>query len=223
MRKTVVALLLVSFLSVPAIAQTSQYLKKGTWEFGLWGGGGNGLSNANRWRFANAGFRVGKVLSNERGTGFFRGNFEFTADIIPLWLVRQDRTIELTPEQAGLPPLINGQKPYILLNTGRRETVYGGGFAPVILKWNFTRGRKIAPYVAAEGGAIFTTRDIPSPNTSFVNFTPGAAFGIQYFTTEKQALIFSTHITHISNASLGDNNPGLNAVLLFRVGYSWFK
>jgi hypothetical protein len=28
---------------------------------------------------------------------------------------------------------------------------------------------------------------------------------------------------HISNASLGDSNPGVNATVQFQIGYSWWK
>jgi lipid A 3-O-deacylase len=28
---------------------------------------------------------------------------------------------------------------------------------------------------------------------------------------------------HISNASLGDANPGVNATVQFQIGYSWWK
>jgi hypothetical protein len=31
------------------------------------------------------------------------------------------------------------------------------------------------------------------------------------------------HVTHISNASIADHNPGINATMQFRVGYTWFK
>jgi lipid A 3-O-deacylase len=31
------------------------------------------------------------------------------------------------------------------------------------------------------------------------------------------------NVVHISSASLGDKNPGVNSSLLFSVGYSWWK
>jgi lipid A 3-O-deacylase len=107
--------------------------------------------------------------------------------------------------------------------TGPKDWIYGFAFSPVIFKWNWTAGRRVVPYFAAEGGLLVTRRDVPLPDTSNVNFLPGAAFGFHILRPQGRAWSLSAHVTHISNASLGDNNPGINATLQFRLGYSWFR
>jgi hypothetical protein len=47
-------------------------------------------------------------------------------------------------------------------------------------------------------------------------------FGFYFLRGEEQALDVSVHVTHLSNASLADHNPGINASLQFRIGYTWF-
>jgi hypothetical protein len=70
---------------------------------------------------------------------------------------------------------------------------------------------------------LISSRDVPAVNTSSFNFLPGGAFGIYLLRSNRQALDISMHATHVSNASVADHNPGINATLQFRVGYTWFK
>jgi lipid A 3-O-deacylase len=194
--------LLVLCLSVVALGQDEgSALRKPVWEIGPWVGGGTGVGAASEFKFVNAGVRIGRVLTNEIGDGKFRGTFEWAADLMPFYMVRQS----------------------LFYDSGPQEWIYGGAFNGVVLKWNWTANKKIVPYFAAEGGMLFTTKDVPAIDTSSVNFLPGGAFGIYLFQTPKRALDLSLHVTHVSNASIADHNPGINASLQFRVGYTWFK
>lgn len=167
-------------------------LKKGTWDIGVWTGGGTAVagtfSNTRVW---NAGIRFGRVLTGEHGSSRLRGNLEWAADVIPAYVIFQN------------------------------TTVYGAGFTPVLLKWNFTGGNKIAPFVEAGGGTLFTRSQVP-PGTSTTNFTPQIGFGMHVFTRQKRAVTFTGRWMHISNAGLTNPNPGINT-LQFTVGYQWFK
>ena len=194
--------LLLFCTCLPALAQTNDIapLSKEMWEIGPWFGGGTGLGTASDFKIINAGVRIGRVLTGTLGTGTFRGTFEWAADLMPLYEIRQDD----------------------FYTTGPQHWVYGGAFNPVILKWNWVANKKITPYFAAEGGVLFTKTEVPAGDTSRVNFLPGGAFGIYIHRGEKHAIDLSAHVTHISNASLG-HNPGINATMQFRVGYTWFK
>ncbi|HEV2615605.1 MAG TPA: acyloxyacyl hydrolase [Candidatus Acidoferrales bacterium] len=172
----------------------SQSLTRGTWEFEPFIGGGTGLLRSSNTQFVIAGARVGNVVTGEHLHGWARGDFEFAADFMPLYLVMQPG-----------------------------GTVYGASFKPVIFKWNFTSNHKIAPYALIAGGVLFTTSNVPPGNTSYVNFTPQGALGFHIFTRPKRAWDFEIQFVHHSNASLGTLNPGLNASVLFTVGYNWFK
>ncbi len=185
-------LILLFLFSAVALAQTP-LAKNGTWEFGPWVQGGVGLGSRSDFHFFSSGLRLGTILTDQLGSGRGRGNFEWAADVIPLYFVYQP------------------------------NRVYGFSANPVILKWNFTAGKRIVPFIAAEGGVLFTRTEVPPGDTSTVNFTPGGAFGIYIFQNEKHAVEFSGHVTHISSASLGNQNPGINASLQFRLGYFWFK
>jgi lipid A 3-O-deacylase len=163
-------------------------------QLGLLAGAGTGLGHSGGTQFGYAGGRGGIILSPEFLPGFLRGNFEWAADVLPMYVV--------------FPP---------------SGAVWGGSIRPVIWQWNFTSAHKFAPYVAAVGGIVFTRENVPPGDTSQVNFTPGIAFGSNVFVKPHRALFVEGSIAHLSSASLGDRNPGYNVNFLFTVGYSWFK
>ena len=188
--------LLPLFLIYPAAAQglPSRSLSKGTWDFEFYTGGGTGLFAASDTQFYLAGGRIGRVLTSEHLGGWLRGNFEYDIEFSPVFVVFQPR-----------------------------QTVYGGSFAPVILKWNFTANSRAVPYLLLSGSGLVTSDNVPSGNTSCVNFVAGGSFGVHFFIRPKGAITVETHWVHISNADLGTQNPQLVSNFIFTVGYSWFK
>ena len=161
------------------------------WNKGLFVGGGTSVASSPSGQSLLVGFRLGRVLTNEHGSGFLRGTFEMAGDIIPLdeyW--------------------IHGGQ-------------YAGGINPFIAKWNFTSPCKVAPYIAAVGGVLFSTRNLPPGDTAQINFTSGAEVGVQIFRKERNSWDLAVKAYHLSNASIGNHNPGINASLQFMLGYTW--
>jgi len=186
------ALVLAAAASAQDLPSTS--LTRGTWDFGLFAGGGTGLGKSDNTQFFFAGGRVGRILTHDHLSGWARGNFEWAIDMMPLYAV--------------LPP---------------GSGVYGGSFKPAIWQWNFTSHKRIVPYVAAAGGIVFSTNDIPPGNTSPVNFTSQFVTGAHVFVKPGHGFFFEDAIGHLSSASLGRHNPGYNGLIEFTVGYSWFR
>lgn len=169
-------------------------LKRGAKEWGVFLGGGTGFGKRSNTQMLFAGGRFGYVLTPELFSGRMRGNVEYVFDALPLFAVFQ-------PQNA-----------------------YGAGFNPLILKYNFTSGTRMIPFIEAGGGVIFTNHDIPI-NTNNVNFTPQGAFGIHFLrgVARDRAITFRGQYLHISNAGLDRRNSGINASIQFILGYSWFK
>ena len=174
--------------------EVSSSLKQGAWDLGVVFSGGTGLGFAKDTQFAAAGGRAGLILTKEHGNGWRRGNFEWAIEVLPLYEV-------FTP----------------------RRPVYGVGVIPAIWRWNFTSGKKIAPYASLSGGLLFSTQNLPPGQTSWVNFTPQTSIGANFFIGRGRAFSFEGADVHHSNADLGTYNPGYNAALFFSVGYTWFK
>jgi lipid A 3-O-deacylase len=150
-------------------------------ELGVWVAGGHSVPGGTKdTGVMDAGFRYGWILTKPHLPGVLRGTFEYAVDAIPLYLVMHD------------------------------GATYGAGFNPLVLKWNFVGGRKVAPFVELAGGTLFTTHDVPR-FTSAVNFRSGAALGI-HILGKKWGPTLAIRYEHISNAGLASPNPGINTV-----------
>lgn len=183
------------FCSSAAIAQSSKPLDGYPWELALWGGGGLSVPGGTQdTHMLNFGLRIGKVLTGDHGPGFLRGNFEWSADVIPVYYIWQPA------------PAVN---------------TYAGGFNAVNLTWNFTNSAKTVPYLELGGGVLFSENNVPA-NANTTNFLTHAALGVRFFVRDKHALLFSTRYEHISNAGLAVPNPGINTVQ-FALGWNWLR
>lgn len=161
------------------------------WTNTIFIGGGTTVDSSPSGQNLVLGYRLGRILTNEHGRGILRGTFELGADIIPL--------------------------DEYWINGGQ----YAGGIDPIMWKWNFTSGCKVVPYFAVVGGALFSNHNLPPGDTSQVNFTSGPEIGAQIFRKGTNSWDVMLKAYHLSNASLGNHNPGLNANLQFMLGYTW--
>jgi lipid A 3-O-deacylase len=155
------------------------------------------------------------------GPGFLRGRGEAAIEILPFWLAdypKQVRHVYVSNE------------PGVLFAPFGPYRSYGASVTPVLYRWNLKpilirNERPIVPWAQLGGGLLWTNHKFPilGGSTSVINFTPQAALGQSIFIRNNQSLDFAAKAVHISNASLGDSNPGLNVTLQFSVGYSWWK
>ncbi|MDR3736948.1 MAG: acyloxyacyl hydrolase [Acidobacteriaceae bacterium] len=194
-----------------------------SWSYGPIANWGTGVGERSDFKFFFAGAHVGKVLTPVRRAGIFSGQFELGADVIPFWQ-------SYTPA-AHTNTYTVGDVTYTQKIAGGTYT--GVSLTPVIFRWNLlTRSARIQPWFQAAGGLIYTTHKYP-PNvlvpegtaggTSVWNFSPQGGGGIHYFVRPGRSIDFGVNAVHISSASLGDRNPGVNASIQLQVGYSFWK
>ncbi len=217
---------------------------QGAWDFGVLAEGGFGVTeNRGDFRFFAAGVHAGKVLTGEFGPGLLRGNFELGVEVFPLWqaytptFLRQNcTTVTVSGSQ-----LASCSAPFRV-----GGTFTGASLTPDILRWNFAGSRRVTPWVQGAGGLVWTNHKFPAfggppisqgggltnssigdntanADTSVWNFTPQFGVGAHYFVSPTRSLDFGANAIHVSSASLGDRNPGVNASVQFTVGYSWWK
>jgi hypothetical protein len=201
-----------------------------SWEFGPFVNWGTGVGERSSYKFLSGGFELGKVLSPVVHAGPLSGQFQLAGNIMPLWQAYTPAPHNETFECEGTGgKLVSCQLP---VGGG---TFYGVSLTPVIFRWNFaTRSRRIQPWFQGAGGLIYTTHKFP-PNllsnkaegidggTSVWNFSPQGGVGIHYFVRDKRSIDIGVNGVHISSASLGDRNPGVNASVQVQVGYTFWK
>jgi len=208
----------------------AQVRNKRGWEFGPFVNWGTGVGNRSDYKFLWAGLELGKVITPVIHAKFLTGQFGMAANIMPLW---QAYTPPPHNEQYTCQTL-NGQLVSCLLPAGG-GTFRGVSLTPVIFRWSFaTRSSRIQPWLQAAGGLIYTTHKFP-PNllsnpsegidggTSVWNFSPQGGGGVHIFVRPKRSIDIGVNGVHISSASLGDRNPGVNASVQVQVGYTFWK
>jgi hypothetical protein len=208
-----------SRLAAP-LAPAQVVVQKKAWEYGPFINGGVGVT-ADRYDYyySSVGFQIGKPISRVLKAGILTGQFEMCGDIMPYWQ-------SFTPAN------------HLETFKGYTYEVNGGTFTgmtitPLILRWNLTRhSHKFLPWAQGAGGILYTTHKYPPAQivpegtpggTSVFNFTPQGGIGVHYFLKPGRSIDLKASAVHISSASLGDKNPGVNASVQFQLGYTWWK
>lgn len=184
---------------------------------------GNGVGDRSSFRFFSFGVQVGKPLSRVLHAGILSGQFELGGNIMPFWQAYTPAPHQQDVAYQGVT--------YVLPIGGGTYT--GVSMTPVILRWNFlTRAQRWQPWFQGAGGLIYTTHKFPPDalvphgfpgGTSVWNFSPQGGVGIHYFTQPKRSIDLGVNAVHISSASLGDRNPGVNASIQFQLGYTFWR
>jgi len=199
-----------------------------SWEMGPFGYWGTGIGNRSSFKFFAAGFQIGKLMTPVLHAGILSGQFELAGNIMPIWQAYTPKAhLQLydciTEDGTPIPC-------YLPVGGG---TFTGASLTPVIFRWNFlARSKRIQPWFQGAGGLIYTTHKFPPDvlvhhgepgGTSVWNFSPQGGIGVHWFTRPKRSVDLAFNAVHISSASLGDRNPGVNASLQIQVGYTWWK
>jgi len=201
-------LAVILFTSAVAAAQNST----NSWDTGIWFAGGHSVPGGTSGvSVFDAGLRLGKVLTGDHGPVFLRGNFQYSIDLVPIYLIHQ-------PEIESCVTSLSGTT-----CTHPTQTVYGGGFNPINLKWNFTAAKHVIPYLELGGGTLFSTQNVPA-GTNDVNFRTHASLGAHLWSPASggaRGITVEVRYEHISNAGLASPNPGVNT-LQFLAGFNIF-
>jgi len=194
-----------------------------SWEYGPFVNWGKGIGDRASFEFVSAGFELGKVVTPVIHAGILSGQFAYAGNIMPLWQV-------YTPAPHTVQVTHNGITSVYPVGGG---TYRGVSLTPVILRWNFlTSPRRFQPWFQGAGGLIYTTRKFPPDilvphgtpgGTSVWNFSPQGGIGVRYFVRPKRSVDLGLNAVHISSASLGDKNPGVNASVQLQLNYTFWK
>jgi hypothetical protein len=178
-------------------------------EFGVWAGGSLGLPTAlggsrDRKIPLLIGLRYGRVLIANKNAGL-----EYTFDVVPVAVVSGPNGGFSNPGGVESPG-------------GGRDYVYGIGFIPVGFKLFVAPEHRVKPYVTVSSGPIYFSRQVPVPDSARFNFLSTAGGGVQIFVSSRRAISIEYRVGHLSNAGVGNLNPGFNSSTI-HAGFSVFR
>jgi len=183
---------LLAWFALQQLAMAQSPVQRHSTEWAVMSGGAVDLPGGARGgSFWAMQLRWGRVLTNPHGPGLLRGTLEYAFEIVPAMVLRQS------------------------------GTVFGGGFNPLVLQYNFSAKQRVVPFIQLGGGMLFTTRDFPAGTSSF-NFTPQGGIGAYWVRSERTAMVLGVRFHHISNAGISKPNPGHNALYVYG-GLSWWR
>lgn len=182
-RILMVLCLAVLFSAAALASDSAEVYHKGNWGLGFYGAGGKGVNGSTAaTEVVWTGVRYKRILTDAKGSGFWRGTFEYGAEFQPLFLIFQE------------------------------EVVYGAHFSPLLMRWNFQRpGSHLVPFLEWGGGMLLTSDKVPQRSSHF-NFTPQGGIGLSFFSAGGSGVTFQLKYMHISNAGLKKPNPGINSI-----------
>ncbi len=98
-------------------------------------------------------------------------------------------------------------EPFVNLVTNPDANAEAG--CSLLLKYSHNITSRIAPYIEAGVGIIYTTQHTHEQGTQY-NFIPQAGIGLQFLLTKQWALTGGYRFRHLSNAAISDSNQGID-------------
>lgn len=130
-------------------------------------------------------------------------------------------TMRYSPELTALAmldePVPGATNPELL-----RKRTYGSGLSPVGFQSDFLPSRRVQPFLSTDGGFIYFTDRVLSPEGSRFMYTIDFGCGINIFRKPRQAVSIGYRYQHLSNANISEHNPGMDAST-FYVAVSRFR
>src|ERR1043165_7072924 len=154
-------------------SETTEGIQKRWNEWGVWGGisfdAPTLIGKTPSARFGNVGLPYGRVLAASKTVAF-----EWTIDAIPISILSND-SFTLVPSRSGF------------CSQKNCKSVFGWGAAPIGLKFNFRRNRRVEPFGQATGGFIYFNEQVPITGAARFNFTFDFSGGLQIVNSNRHS------------------------------------
>ena len=158
-------------------------------------------------KFGLATFRWGRVFGTVKTV-----TYEYLFEVSPIVYAYRN---ELTNPDYISPTQTPNETPTIRGNT------YGFAVSPLTFRTYFFSKNRFKPFGQFGVGMLFTNKPLPTPDSTYYNFTGYFGGGALYHVTRKQGISVGYRYYHLSNFNTSDPNYGVNANT-FSIGYSFF-
>ncbi len=97
----------------------------------------------------------------------------------------------------------------------QRKRTYGSGISPVGFRTNFFTESGVQPFLSGDGGFIYFTDRVLSPQGSQFMYTVDFGGGVQIFRKQRQSVSLGYRYQHLSNANISHHNPGTDTNVFY--------
>ena len=131
-----------------------------------------------------------------------------------LWLRRESWNFRYAPELTAL-AMLDEPQPGNTNRFDQRKRTYGSGLSPVGFRASFFPQSRVQPFLSTDGGFIYFTDRVLSPQGSQFMYTIDFGGGLEIFHTQRQAFSIGYRYQHLSNANISLHNPGTDTNVFY--------
>jgi len=168
-------------------------------------------------------FASGHIFGFAQNRSLYLTGFRYGMMILERQRISLRYTIEAIPAAVLSEPYADGRP--VLGFLGRispHREIYGGGLNPIGLQLNFRARKRVQPFGSFNGGFLYFSRKVLSPEASQFNFTVAMGGGVEIFTSSNRAIQIGYRYHHLSNANITDRNPGTDSNMIY-FGFSFLR
>jgi hypothetical protein len=129
--------------------------------------------------------------------------------------------LRYSPEITAL-AMLDWSTPYGSAPFNLRQRAYGSGLSPEGFQLDLLPRRRVQPFFSHDGGFIYFSQRVLSPEGSRFMYTVDLGAGVNIFRKGRQAVTIGYRYQHLSNANISAHNPGTDTNT-FYVGVSRFR
>ena len=97
----------------------------------------------------------------------------------------------------------------------QRKRTYGSGISPVGFRESFFSESRVQPFLSTDGGVIYFTDRVLSPQGSQFMYTIDFGGGLQFHRNNREAFTIGYRYQHLSNANISLHNPGTDTNVFY--------
>lgn len=175
----------------------------------VWGGSAYETRSASHNEHISGSMRiVGVQFSRDIWRGQ-RGRVAYLGELLPIILARSG------PPASRIPDTLRNHFDRDELNRFKYRDAYGFGIAPFGMETSYQTSRRTSALFNITAGGLLFTRIVPYGKGTKPNFTVSPGVALQWEPANRTRVAFGYTFHHLSNASFGEANPGMNSQMLY--------
>ncbi|MEO7997058.1 MAG: acyloxyacyl hydrolase [Gemmatimonadaceae bacterium] len=180
--------------------------------YSLWAGGSYETRSASHNEHFDGSMRILAVQISRDVWRGKRTKIAYVGEVLPVMLVRSG------PPLSRIPDTLKSPKIYFEpaeLNRFKFRDAYGFGLAPFGAEVSTQLSHRTSALFNITAGGLLFTREVPYGAATKPNFTVSPGVALQWEPQNKTRVAIGYTFHHLSNASFGRANPGMNSQILY--------